>query len=428
MRTASLTLLAASLVLALGACSDDETTAPTSPRAGIGTSPTRPLPAPNPEIAPPDKAMLFHGYVAIGTSISMGTASDGVLASSQQASWPAQLAALAGGGISLPLVASPGCRSPLVAPIAAGVRVSGEAAGTPADQLSCAPNVAGVALPAQDVAINAATAYDALNTTPQNTLDAGNVKLYSRVLPTGKTQVQAMMSQHPAFVSIELGANELLGVRNGVYIPGVTVVPYASWLTSFRKVLDSARKVTRFGVVVGLVDHTLSLPGFRRGGELWVARATFAPFNVQVSTDCAESQNVLFVPVRVPVAVAQGVANAKQGKGPYVLSCQNAPSFTQIQDYVLDPTEIAALDLQLRQMNDAIAAEARAHGFATFALSALYDQANKKAPFDAVQLMTSATPYGPLVSLDGVHPSGAGSSVLATAAWKAVTARYGMAP
>ena len=39
---------------------------------------------------------VFQRYVAIGTSISMGFASDGVIAADQETSWPAQLGRLAG--------------------------------------------------------------------------------------------------------------------------------------------------------------------------------------------------------------------------------------------------------------------------------------------------------------------------------------------
>ena len=39
---------------------------------------------------------IFQRYVAIGTSISMGWQSDGVIASTQETSWPAQLAATVG--------------------------------------------------------------------------------------------------------------------------------------------------------------------------------------------------------------------------------------------------------------------------------------------------------------------------------------------
>lgn len=46
-------------------------------------------------------------------------------------------------------------------------------------------------------------------------------------------------------------------------------------------------------------------------------------------------------------------------------------------------------------------------------LEVLYGRADIKGPFSVIQLMTSAQPYGALVSLDGIHPSGEGQRVIA---------------
>src|SRR5262249_60958110 len=84
---------------------------------------------------PPEK------YVAIGTSISMGWASNGVYFGSQLTSWPALLGFGTGHPISLPLIQSPGCISPIVAPLGAGLRLSGESIS---GSTVCADNVQGV--------------------------------------------------------------------------------------------------------------------------------------------------------------------------------------------------------------------------------------------------------------------------------------------
>ena len=52
-------------------------------------------------------------YVAMGTSLSMGVMSNGVVGADQAQSWPAQLAALAGVPFSQPLIQAPGCQPPL---------------------------------------------------------------------------------------------------------------------------------------------------------------------------------------------------------------------------------------------------------------------------------------------------------------------------
>jgi lysophospholipase L1-like esterase len=401
-------------VAALAACGDD-TIGPTSVPWSAEES--------TPELASQGRG-VFQRYVSIGTSISMGVSSDGVYAASQEMSFPAQLARLAHRELSLPLIEAPGCAAPLVAPLAAGVRTSGEGAGLPFLSRQCAPNVEGVELPAGNVAIDGARTDQALYATPENP-DPGHATQYPRVLPPGMSQVTAMEAQNPKIVSVELGGNDILGAYHGFYLPGVNVVPLAVWESNYRTVTARVDAVAKHAVLVGLLDDLRNFASFRTGDELWVARATFAPFNVVVSDNCANSQNVIFVGVRVPVAVATGAAYKKNNLGAYTFSCANAPSATGIEDYVLDPSDIAAVNAHLAAMNAVIRDEAQKRGFAYFALGELYERTVTKAPFNAVTLMTSNQPYGPYISLDGIHPTAEGSRVLADAAATALNATYG---
>ena len=140
--------------------------------------------------------------------------------------------------------------------------------------------------------------------------------------------------------------------------------------------------------------------------------------------DCESSANLLFVPVRIPTAVAQGAAAKAAGQPMVPLSCAGAPP--TVQDYLLTPDELAIVNGQLAQMNAHIEARARARGWAVATLDALYGRANLKAPFSSVTLMTSQKPYGPFISLDGVHPSAAGHDLLADNVERALEVRYGI--
>jgi lysophospholipase L1-like esterase len=42
-------------------------------------------------------------------------------------------------------------------------------------------------------------------------------------------------------------------------------------------------------------------------------------------------------------------------------------------------------------------------------------------------LLFSSQPFGPYISLDGIHPSASGQSLLASAAVKAINTKYGLA-
>jgi hypothetical protein len=396
--------------LAIAACSDS--TAPT-------------LPTPRTEVLTQSEGRgVFQRYVAIGTSISMGWQSDGVNAVMQSEAWPAQLARLAGRDLDLPLISGTGCRAPLVAPLASGTRTNGEAAALPAAQAACAPLQAGVELPARNVAIAGARTSDALGTTPENQPDVFYQKLYSRILAPGQTQLTAALAQKPKFVSIELGANEVMGARSGIAIPGATIVPISVWAPQYTNLVGTVAREVKRGVLVGLIKDVATFPSFRRGAELYADRAAFlGGFHVEVSSDCENSQNLLFVAVRVPTAVATGLAQKARGLGPYVLRC--ADGGQGVQDFVLTPNEQRVVNAVLAEMNEHIAITARRNDFAIVYLEELFGRPDLKPPFSVVQFMTSTNPYGPLMSLDGIHPSGQGHAVLAAGAVRAINEKYG---
>ncbi|MFL5618628.1 MAG: SGNH/GDSL hydrolase family protein [Gemmatimonadaceae bacterium] len=401
-------------VAVLAACADDSF-APTQAR--------QPIELMTPELISEGEG-VFQRYVAIGTSISMGVQGDGVYAATQQTSWPAQLARLAHRELSLPLIDSTGCAAPFASPLATGKRISGEPAGLAFELRICKPNAAGVTLPTGNVAIDGARTGHALTATPENP-DPGHAMQYPRVLAPGQSQVTAMESQNPKIVSVELGGNDILGASHGFYAPGVNVVPVSYWEPQYREVVARVDAAAKHAVLVGLLNDVRSFPAFRTGAELWNAKATFVPFNVAVSANCENSTNLLFVPVIVPTAVGTGAFYASQGYGQYALSCANSGG--TVEDYILDATDVAAVNTQLSAMNAVIQNEAQTRGFAYFPLGALYEGTVTKPAFNAVSIMTTAQPYGPYISLDGIHPSAQGARVLADAAATAINATYHLA-
>jgi len=368
---------------------------------------------------------VFQRYVAIGTSISMGWASDGVFVGSQTSSWPAQLALLGHREITQPDIASPGCRSPLIAPLGLAVRLSGESALANPATLSCAPLEAGVTLPTQNVAVNGARTADALFTTPESSTDP----LYDRVLPSGSTQVSAMEAQTPKLVSVELGAVEVLSARFGVAIAGPPPAPIlapALWAPLYDQVLDRVEASTaKHVLLVGLITNPSSIPAFRFGSEIAAnAPALLVGFNVAVQPDCATTNagNLIFVMPLLPTVMLQGLAARAASLPPVPFTCAAAGPTTP--DFVLTPSEQAIVAGVLAQMNAIIQAEAASRGWAYFSLDALYAAPGARPPLNVATLLTSATPFGPLMSLDGLHPSAAGQALIASAAAQALNQTY----
>jgi hypothetical protein len=368
---------------------------------------------------------VFQRYFAIGTSVSAGVQSDGLVAATQLTSWPAQLAAAAGRTLNLPLIDAPGCKPPLAAPVMFGKRISGEGAADDPSQLSCAPLQAGVFLPVDNVGLNGARANDALYTTPENITDQGNAKIYGRVLQPGQTQVSTMMAANPKLVSVELGANEVLEARYGIAIEGGNLAAYDAWAPVYDKILDSVQKVTKMAVVVGLIDDLGHAAAFRTGDEIWNDRDFFLThLYVAIQPDCQNSPNLISVPYAVPLAAQAGAASFHQGFTPYAFSCAGHGPFDP--DFILTPDEQTRVNDLMHRMTAHIQAEALKRGFAYFSLGALYDRADIKGQFSAAVLLGTATPYGDYFSLDGLHPSALGQTVLARAAAQALNDTYGL--
>jgi lysophospholipase L1-like esterase len=404
MKGIRLTLVAAS-TLALAACSDGAV-APKS--ADIGLAETRSA----------GPSAFMSNYVAIGTSLSMGWADDGVYSVSQSTSWPKQLADGIGADFTVPSIDFPGCQPPLAAPIIAFKRIDGSSA---AHSNVCAPNVAGVTLPTHNLAVENATAGEGLNATPA-TASQGRGPVTSRVLPAGMTQVTAMASLHPTFVSVEFGGNELLPAQAGILVPGLTFTPLATFKSNYAQIIEGVKATGAKAVLVTIRTDLRDFPTIRTGPEIASQRAAFAAYNVSVNANCETSANFIFVRGTVPTAIITGLTRAAMGLGPHDLSCADVPGTL---DFILSPNDIAFLNNLGAQMSDEIESKAQENGYAFFSLGALYDKSKRDVPFELEAFLKSATPYGALISLDGVHPSAEGAGVLARAARHAIQQTYG---
>jgi lysophospholipase L1-like esterase len=397
--------LAFASILGLGAsaCSSDQLVAPSSPSAQPS----------EPSVSLFSARPTFARYVAIGTSISAGVQSDGLIFTSQTTSWPAQLDAAVGRALSQPYIGGTGCASPILTPLLLATRLSGESPLAPTATLSCAPRLPGVTLPVDNVAINGALTVDALSTKPET---PGAPQIYQRVLQSGMTQVSTMLARNPTIVSVELGSNEVLGP-----LAGFPVFPEPLWEGPYDQVLTFVALKTDKAVAVGLIDDLRHVPGIRTGSEIWADAPEFLLFHVIVSPDCSVapgSTNVFFVPVSVAVAAAAGLASAQHG-GPFIpFSCSS--------NFILTGGQADVINGQMHTMTDYIHTRAGARGFAYFDLSALYDRSDIKGPFSVTKLMTSLSPFGPYFSADGVHPNGAGQTILARAAAQALNKTYGL--
>ena len=393
-------------LVVLAACNDDRTTGPEGQAA-------------------------FARFVTIGTSLTMGVQSDGVVYFTQQEDWTRLLARQAMASFTQPLIAAPGCFSPLIAPLQLSRRMSGISAGAnPAASIpdtTCTP-LGTYTLPTNDVGIDGANTYDALYVTPETT-QVETVKRrrqYRLVLPPRKTQVTAMMQQNPTLVSVELGANEVLGVTSGLMLPAAryrvpyTFVPNSIWQPVYAAVLDSVKK-TGAKAMLFSVPNVSSIVSFRAGDELWQNRAEFVNFGVIVNPNCQANTNLIFVPLKVATAVATAQATGTAQN----LSCTDAPG---TQDNILTPADVATVTAVVAGMNSFIQSQATANGWAFVDLNAVLAKGMaNRGPYSVAKQFSCTRPYGQFVSLDGVHPNVQGYQEMANAAAAALNLAYGFA-
>jgi hypothetical protein len=344
----------------------------------------------------------------------MGVQSAGIAASTQRAAWPAQLARRVGGvAFEMPLVEDPGCGPPLLPPLAADLVLVGAFGKdlVTAVMTLCMPLREGITLPPNNVAISGANAHDALYATVESE-SAKNERvgtLYSRVLPPGMTQVTAMLSERPTFVSVELAANDVLPASTGRI---AAMTPYADWERDYDQIIAAVRSTGARGVLVGLPNNAAQFPSVRKAREFFNQWPYLLTLGITVSLNCYFSSNYLFIP---------GYVLTLLSKTPTTATCADVPGAA---DYVLTSSDVSAINARMAQINAHIRAKADASGYAYFSLESLYGL--PKPSFNMVDVLFSNTPFGPNISLDGVHPSADGQTILANAAVQAINATYGL--
>jgi lysophospholipase L1-like esterase len=313
---------------------------------------------------------------------------------------------------SMPLVQDPGCGPPLSPPLATDLVAVGALGQGFVKVVSntCAPLARGITLPTNNVAISGADVHDALVATPESKGDVRTATLYSRVLAPGQTQVTAMLTQKPTFVSVELAANDVLPASTG-RVSAMT--PYANWERDYDAVLAAVKSTGAGAVLVGLPNDAAAFPSIRRAREFAAEAAALIGLGIRATANCARSTNYVFIPGYVLTLAARAPATA---------TCTDVPGAA---DYVLTTEDIAVINAQIARMNAHIKAKAAEYGYAYFSLDAVY--ALPKPAFRVSGLLFSNSPFGTNISLDGVHPSAQGQGLLAAAAAQAISANYGVA-
>lgn len=418
LRAAAVTLAVAPLFSACSSMLDDQT---------IGTR------------GVPSGGAMFSTYAVIGTSISAGIQSGGINDSTQREGYAQQLALAMGltpgTDWAYPSFRHPGCPGPYTNPLTRA-RVGGPTAPPCSfrDPASFRENMNNVGIPSA----RAVHALDLLNFTFPAT---DSLKL-AQFITGSISPVNMVMRQAPTFVIVELGANDVLGAATGG--DPALLTPVAVFKASMTAIADSLDLLASGpNVAMMNVPGITSLPYFTRASALYCLNTgscpgvpATPPFNsplFNISASCAPTGlpgggpgDTYLLTFPATGAVVNTLAAARAAK----VDCTNDSTLVAVAGppavptaragETINPTEYATISASVTSFNAAIDTLAKARGYALVnanaALAALPTctpgQTTPCLPF-VPNFSTPSTLFGPVFSLDGIHPNKAGHRIIA---------------
>jgi lysophospholipase L1-like esterase len=416
MRTIRCSTAVLAIVLAAGACNNDEINRPF-----LNT--------------PVDH--LFDRYVSMGNSITAGFQSGGINDSTQQQSYAVLLAHAMRSPFFVPSLTKPGCPPPYTN-VFTGARVPSPPGYPTSSGTSCflrstvpsspPPYVSNTAVPGAEV-------IDIFN----NLSATSNANQLTQLILGGLTQTQMMRRANPTFVSVWIGNNDVLGAATNSANGGdsTLITPVATFQANYGNVVDSVAAADPRGAILVGVANVTAIPFFSQGAIYWAIKNGQGPPGVAfpptftVSNNCAPI--ITGIPgargdsTLIPFPYAAALLGAAAAGAPRNLDCGDTVAA------IVVPTELVKLVATVGAYNTFISAQATAHGWAYLdpnptldSLRAIPTQVAPLPNFGAPPTFTacSANPFGLAFSCDGVHPSAATHRLIAKKLRDAINAAY----
>jgi len=364
---------------------------------------------------------IFRNYVAIGNSITAGWQSGGINDSTQQQAYPRLLSIQMGTPYKYASLVNPGCPAPI-----ANFQTQAKVGGTTAPPCSLR-SPASVTDVLNNVGVPDARVLDPISATT----------VASNALTTfilgGKTQVQRALDARPTFVTIWIGANNVLqaaytgiltptpGISNGIV--GTQAEFQASYDAMIKQLLDSMPGLK--GVLIGVPDASAiplmsSAALIASSAQIQGAMAAVAGKPVAVDPNCVGSTALVTTPLLLNLI--------KAGTHPPVITCQPSPADTTNTVgnlFILDATERAQLSAFIAGLNAYIKGKADAIGFAYWDPNPTLTGIRNTAQSLTFPNFAATGTFGTAFSLDGVHPSAEGQKLIANNLITVVNSKYG---
>jgi len=405
----------------------------------------------NDKLAPrldPAGGTLFRQYAALGTSISMGIQSAGINDSTQREAFPYQLAVAMGltPGVDwfYPSLRYPGCPAPYTNPLT-GARVGGAGATACAlrDLTSVHPFM-------NNAGLYGARVAQVLDVTRRDFPPSDTIGTFAQFALGSENPIDMVTRQHPTFITVELGANDLL--RVATYGDAALMTSVDSFQTQFTRLADRIDS-TGASVAISNVPDVTVVPFLSRGLMFYCLKNGCAPLGIPATVpyslasflpaaNCAPSA---FGPggvgdsTMVGFPTTGGITKVLAGGGAVQLDCGAGtvlinlgagfipPPAALFPVLTITPAEYALARDRAVAFNSFLQTLATNRGYAfvdlNAALAALAANPANVPPFP--QFSGPGPLFGPYFSLDGFHPSKAGQRLIAQAFAAAINAKFG---
>jgi lysophospholipase L1-like esterase len=236
----------------------------------------------------------------------------------------------------------------------------------------------------------------------------------------GSVLVQAL-SLNPTIMSLEYGANELLGPTTAGAAPSnQTAANFAQLMTISLNSIHGALPGTRVAVF-NLPDVT-SIPYFTTFPPFTVSTTTGAPLPLVGATGPLELGDLILLPAAGVIATGTGIPT---GGYNYVNPAAGSNGQPLPESLILRAGEVAAARTEISKMNTVVDSVATRPFVTRVDLAGLLAEISSSGIRIGSNLYTSAYITGGLFSLDGVHPNDLGYALMANKLIDAVNSRFG---
>ncbi len=379
--------------------------------------------------APAVSDAMFRRYFSMGNSITAGFQSAGINDSTQQRSYAVLLGKAMGTSFNYPSLRGGGCPGPFTNNVT-GARVPTSGPGG----CDLRTPIAGTL---NNLAVPGARAEELLN-------NFGVPVSASNALTTfilgGKTQVERMTEGRPTFVSVWIGNNDVLASLTSLTNPGtpLAVTPLSVFQSQYDSITDAVAATGARALLLSVADVS-EIPYASTGTTYWciknqpacgVLPAQFPP-TFTVDNNCAPAAAVPGAKgdsTLVPWPLWIPRLQAALGGAPQNLDCS-------VDSLVVTAAEFATLRTAVAGFNAHIASVAAAHGWAYWDVNPtlaaeVQGPANPTGRIPAFPdlsqaLVGGSVLFGPLFTLDGVHPSALTHELIADSAAASINATYG---